>query len=55
MATINTQKSEGEKLPLVENFLTIQGEGFHSGKLLCREGIRERNFVEQVEKLVVPL
>jgi 7-carboxy-7-deazaguanine synthase len=32
MATINAQKTEGEKLPLVENFLTIQGEGFHSGK-----------------------
>lgn len=32
MATLNTQKSEGEKLPLVEDFFTIQGEGFHTGK-----------------------
>lgn len=29
---INTQNNDGLKLPLVEEFFTIQGEGFHSGK-----------------------
>jgi 7-carboxy-7-deazaguanine synthase len=32
MGSIKTSKSEGEKLPLVEDFFTIQGEGFHTGK-----------------------
>jgi 7-carboxy-7-deazaguanine synthase len=29
---INNQNYDGIKLPLVEEFFTIQGEGFHSGK-----------------------
>lgn len=29
---INNQNTDGIKLPLVEEFFTIQGEGFHSGK-----------------------
>jgi len=33
MASLNNQKAgEGEKLPLVESFYTLQGEGFHTGK-----------------------
>jgi len=32
MVKKSVQRSEGEKLPLVEDFFSIQGEGFHTGK-----------------------